>query len=303
MRRGCRLEGEVQVEQPAPLSLDLDKTDETLEQAADGTVSVSVTGGTPPYTYEWTHGPTTAQLSGLTPGTYTVRVRDAGDCLAESSVEIGAGPPDCSNFSVLLNGSDLRCHGDRSGALSADPQGGEAPYTYLWSTGAQTAGIDQLEAGTYSLQLSDARGCSLTENYELQQPDPLELDLVKTDETIENYQDGTISAQPTGGTEPYTYSWSDGSQDAQRSGLAPGTYHLTLTDANDCSISATVTLEEGAVDCSGFAVSLDRRGPGLFRRQGWPTEARAHRRGSPLHLCLVDGLDGGPAGSIAGRYL
>ncbi|MCA1800750.1 MAG: SprB repeat-containing protein, partial [Actinobacteria bacterium] len=110
-----------------------------------GSASVSVTGGTEPYTYLWSNDETTANISGLAAGTYSVVVTDANGCTDECSVEVLEQPA----LTADCEGTDGLCGDDASATVI--PDGGTAPFTYLWSNGATTQSISGLAAGTYSV--------------------------------------------------------------------------------------------------------------------------------------------------------
>jgi hypothetical protein len=128
------------------------------------------------------------------------------------------------------------------GTATADVMGGLEPYSYLWSNGGTTSTISNLTAGTYSVTVTDANSSTATGNVVITSPSPIIVNAESTDESFFNGHDGTASSFPTGGTSPYTYLWSNGSNQSMISGLAPGVYTVTVTDQSDCTSSQSVTV-------------------------------------------------------------
>lgn len=222
-----------------------------------GAVSLTVTGGTAGYTYSWI-GPggftaTTQNISGLLAGTYDVTVTDANNCTATASATV-TGPAEALSFVTTGDNNDVDCFGGTDGGITFFAMGGTFPYTYQWSNGATVSSPSGLAAGTYTVTVTDANGCTLTYTTGINQPPLLELSVAKTDPTCPPganapfNADGTIAVTVTGGTGPYMYDWSTvgGSglmPSAQnQSGLTAGTYMVVVTDANGCTATQSVTL-------------------------------------------------------------
>jgi len=144
------------VGQPSGLSADCNSTNASCNGVADGTAGVNATGGSAPYTYTWSNGATTASLTGVTAGTYSVTVTDANGCTATCSstvTEPTALTADCSSV-------DGTCNNNNEASASVSVGGGDEPYSYAWNNGATTSSIDGLAAGTYSVTVTDANGCT-----------------------------------------------------------------------------------------------------------------------------------------------
>jgi len=207
-----------------------------------GTLEVSAIGGTTPYTYLWNTGATTATISNLDTGTYFVAVTDANSCIATEIYIITQ--PDTLEASIALDNT-IKCFGDETGELTVSATGGTTPYTYLWSTGATTATISNLDTGTYFVTVTDANLCIATATYIVTQPDTL-IAFIDLRDTIKCYGDltGELEAYATGGTAPYDYEWNTGANTAIISGLGIGTYSVTITDANMCEAVATYIITQ-----------------------------------------------------------
>jgi hypothetical protein len=223
--------------------------------ACDGSASVNVTSGLPPYTYSWAPGgQTTQSVSGLCAGTYTVYVTDASSCGFPTS-EIVTIPYN-SNLTATANSTSLTCYGSGNGSASVTPNGGSGPYTYLWSPGGQTGQTaTSLQAGNYTVTVTEAGGCTTTQMVTVTQPAQLIGAAPNNGVSCYGACDAVLSVNSSGGTPPYTYT-------GQTSGLCAGTYTIMVTDANGCTanISAVVTEPPALTSNANILSSLDCNG-------------------------------------------
>ncbi len=205
----------------------------------NGTASITASGGTSPYTYTWNNTQNTANATNLSAGTYTVTVTDANGCTQTATVTITQPTALTSGISASANPN---CNGANNGSATVTAGGGTTGYTYLWSNAQNTAAITGLTAGTYSVLITDNKGCTSTASVTLTQPTAL---AINTSSTIANcgQSNGTAGVTASGGTGSFTYLWSAGAQaTATATGLSAGTYTITVTDANNCSTSKTVAV-------------------------------------------------------------
>lgn len=205
---------------------------------SNGTAAVTATGGTLPYTYKWNNSGTSASIGVLTAGTYTVTVIDANSCKVITSLTI-TEPAAIVLTTGLIH---VSCNGDSNGAITITSSGGTGTYTYKWSNGATTSGLSNLTAGSYTLTIIDSNNCNAYSTYLINEPSELTLFINTVDVSFGN--DGAASVSVSGGTPTYSYSWSNGSNTSDISGLAAGIYSVTVTDANGCTATAIATVGE-----------------------------------------------------------
>ena len=157
----CTRTQNVSITQPVALQANATFTRETSPNARNGTATATASGGTSPYRFSWSTGASTAAITGLAAGVYTVTVEDANGCSVVRSGTVSGD--NCTGLSVSGIASDLGCEGAESGSISLTVVGGTMPYFYAWSNGQTTANLTDLNEGTYSVTVSDANGC--TGNY------------------------------------------------------------------------------------------------------------------------------------------
>jgi hypothetical protein len=247
---GCLANVNATIAEPPLLVAGETHVDISCFGAADGSIDVTVSGGTPPYAYLWSDGPTTQDRSGLAAGSYSLTVTDANGCLANVNATITEPP-------LLVAGEthiDVPCFGGATGSIDVSVSGGTPPYAYLWSDGPTTQDRSGLTAGSYSLTVTDANGCLANVNATITEPPLLVAGETHTDACL-TAADGTIDVSVSGGTPPYGYLWSDGPTSEDRGGLAAGSYSLTVTDANGCTanVGATIGIRSSTITASAGA--------------------------------------------------
>lgn len=227
-----------------PMVLEIISTDETAEDANDGTATVEVSGGLQPYSYLWSNGEITASIQDLSPGTYSVTVTDDAGCSEVAVVVIN--PFGCPELLLEAAVTDVSCFGSCDGSISVvEVINGVAPFSYEWSNGSTDEVASDLCAGEYALTITDNNNCIVTASWTLDEPALLTANATATPETIMGANDGTAIANPVGGTPAYSYLWSNGGVTQQITGLPPGTYSVIVTDNNNCIANDTVVVAAG----------------------------------------------------------
>jgi gliding motility-associated-like protein len=219
-----------------------------------GSITTNVTGGDGVYTYSWSNGTITQNLTGVPSGTYTLTVTDGASCTAIATATI------TSNLALILQlekNVSVLCHGGNSGALDVTVNGGIAPYTYNWSNSATTEDIFGVTAGGYTINVTDALGCTITENYFITQP-PVDLtgSAVATNALCAGQASGSVTASGLGGTTPYIFQWNNGQSGPTINNVAPGLYVVNIIDSNNCVFTTTATVTApSALVASGVVTS------------------------------------------------
>jgi len=220
-----------------------------------GSITVDASGSTGPYTYSWSTSITTATISGLGPGNYAVTAFDAGVCFNNKAITINE--PD--SITINLTPSAASCFQGSDGGIISNVSGGTAGYTYSWNNSETTADLSSVGAGDYTLDVTDANSCLNSKSTTIGQPEVLVLILPATiNASSDTSNDGSATVSPSGGTTPYSYNWSNGAITDEATSLSAGDYTITVTDANDCQASGTVTvLADSTISILEWDISED----------------------------------------------
>lgn len=237
---GCTKSDSVSITQPDALVINPTLTNVLCNGGNSGQASINVSGGTSDYTYLWSNGEITAQISNLISQNYTVTVTDANNCSASQTVNISQPPA----ITITSSLADALCYGSNDGMAAASPSGGTPGYTFLWSTGGIDSSETALPAGNYSVTITDNNNCSTTSGFIIDQPDSIALSISTTNVSCNGENQGQASVFVAGGIPDYAYAWSSGGITAAETGLVAGTYTVTVTDANNCYSSSSVIISE-----------------------------------------------------------
>ena len=209
----------------------------------NGSINLTPSFGTAPYSYAWSNGATTQDLNNLFAGTYSVVVTDANGCTASITAQI---TQPANGLTSSLAHTNVICHNGASGTATASALGGTPPYSYLWSNGQNTAFIDSLIAGIYSVVVSDANGCTSSQAFAITQPAPIIIQSTSHDVICFGQTSGSIALNVIGGVTPYSYLWSTGATTDSIGALAAGPYFVTVTDDNGCTATHSDTIHQPA---------------------------------------------------------
>ena len=228
-----------ELKEPAKLTLVLQKTDATCN-GNDGKITATPSGGTPPYTYLWSNGATTASIKDLLPMPYNVEIKDKAGCIVQGSTVI------VQPNSLMVKGTitPLRCHNASNAAIVLAVQGGTAPYHYLWNTGATTASIKNLSTGEYKVKVTDAQGCAHFETFTIENPPKFEINLGKSHTLCKGQ---TLTLNIAIEDKQATYLWTEDngfSSNAPQVTLSEkGTYTAMVTTKDGCTATSAITIE------------------------------------------------------------
>jgi hypothetical protein len=257
-QNNCTAQAQDSVSSPVTIVINGSSTHVACAGTNNGSVTASVSsGGTSPYSYSWNTSPVqnTQSASNLNAGTYIVTVTDGHGCTQTSSVNVPVAPV----LGVTVSGTNVSCNGGSNGTMSAVPNGGAGPFSYTWNTTPvqTTATATGLPAGSYSVEITDANTCTASGLSIIFQPSPIAVNTSKSDALCFGSSTGKAYASASGGTGPYSYHWntSPAQNNDTAFNLPVGTYIVTVTDANSCTKTSSVTISQPATAVSATTVS------------------------------------------------
>jgi gliding motility-associated-like protein len=247
----CPANATATITQPTILSATTTVTPISCFGGSNGSATLTAFGGTAPYSYLWSPiGGSSTTASGLIAGTYTVTVTDAHSCTSTATAII---TQPLAALSVSVSQTPVSCFSGNNGAATSSVTGGTSPYSYSWSPiGGSAPTASTLIAGTYTITITDAHGCTNSATANITQPSSALSTTITNTPSLCTTNNGTATAATIGGTSPYSYSWSTpGGTTGSVTGLATGTYTVTISDANGCTITPTTTiLNSGSITAS-----------------------------------------------------
>ncbi len=238
---GCVTEAvEYTITEPTWLSFaSIDVGDVLCKGGSDGYISIYVSGGSAPYSYQWSNGATSPNLSNLLAGDYSVTVTDDDGCIEMALITVSE--PEVISIMTELIVAD--CNVDCAYDLDVRIEGGTPPYGVLWNNGATTEVLEKLcraELETLSVQITDANGCYYTFDESVKVPDSLSADVVVQNTSCHGCADGSIRVEMLSGNPPYNYWWNFGPGTNYETGLAAGEYQVVIEDSLSCTIELTI---------------------------------------------------------------
>jgi len=234
---GCSAMAELTLEAPSGVTVDLIASTPVCG-VTTGSITLEASGGTAPYTYQWSNNATTQDINNITAGNYEVTVTDANGCTRIAAASVNTS----SNINAVATTQAPACDGE-NGRIILEVSGGRSAYTYAWNTGETTRDLMNVAPGDYSVTITDADGCSTTVSAVVAATSGLVISNVPTSPACIGDAGGNIIVDISGGVTPYTYAWSNGASTKDINNLMPGGYTLTVTDANGCIITTTATLD------------------------------------------------------------
>ncbi len=302
----CTLKDSIFIPQPqSPLVLAHGKKNISCFGKHDGSVIVTVTGGTPDYDFLWSNGATKNNLKKLSAGIYTVKVSDKNNCFSYDTVEVLA--PEKALF-IDFDKKDISCTGENSGEIKLFIEGGTPDYSVIWNNKQTETNLSKLKAGKYSVTVTDKRNCKLKKEFSITEPkEALKIKVEKIDIDCFNEKSGSIYITATGGKPAYSFEWSNGEYAQNLIGLGAGKYTVSVTDNNQCKrieiielkqpeklkIKADITPTEK--DKTTGSISIDVTGGtkpySILWDEGQTTEKISNLRKSIYEVTITDAKD------------
>ena len=240
---GCFVIDSVTLTEPTELTSVYSSTPVLCNGDSTGSATVTISGGIPTYILGW--GGNAIPNAGLfntgnivPEGVYPYTVTDLNGCNFYDTITI-IEPSDISTSYITsnYNGYNISCNSNSDGSIDLTTIGGTSPYSFSWNNGMSTENISSLNAGTYSVSITDSLGCTHSESLVLNEPSDLTLSLSSDNNSCYNSCDGMINTQIAGGVAPYDYLWNDGTSLDSITNVCSGNYNVIVTDANGCTIS------------------------------------------------------------------
>ncbi len=234
-------------------------TDVLCNSDCDGSADLTVAGGTLPYSYLWSGGETTEDLTNLCAGIYCVTVTDDNSLTATACDTI---TEPATPLLANITGTNVTCTGGNDGAADLTVTGGTPGYFYVWATGHTSEDLSNIPSGMYCVTVVDANSCAATACVTITEPPVLTATITSSiDISCNGACDGSATVTLTGGAAPYMYSWSDGQTGSPVTNLCAATYCVTVTDANLCFATACVTITEPP-PLTSSGITTDETSPG-----------------------------------------
>jgi hypothetical protein len=248
---GCTGTKTATIKQPAQqLSSSFTKTDASCAFKADGSVNLTVWGGVAPYVYDWDNGFSSSEdVNNLAAGPHMVEIYDANNCLQTENIVINEPPLLTSS----ITGTHVKCFGNSDGSIDLTVNGGTPPYDYNWTSTQFTLGnvqdLNNVPADSYNVTITDKKNCTTTNNFTINEPSVLQATIDGVNVSCFGFSDGNIDLSPSGGSPPYTFSWSNNagalpftSEDLNN--IPAETYTVIVSDTNNCTLSRQIVITQ-----------------------------------------------------------
>ncbi len=237
---GCSGVNSIDVIATSQLYITNDITNISCAGSDGGSIDISVIGGSGSYTYQWSNGSTTQDLSNIATGTYVLTITDSGLCSTVVSSSVVAS----SSIAAKSFISPLSCTGLNTGSVDLVVGGGSAPYTFVWNNGSTSEDLTNIQPGIYTVTITDATNCSIEHIVNVSEPTTLTVNVIQSYTNCFGVDQGNINTTISGGTPPYKFAWSNGLSVPNLSNLPDGLYIVTVTDYSGCSSTAISLLAQ-----------------------------------------------------------
>ncbi|MEE9437712.1 MAG: T9SS type A sorting domain-containing protein, partial [Saprospiraceae bacterium] len=242
----CMQEYQFIVEEPEEIIIENNITTPICTNETNGEIAIVASGGTGEYTYLWSTNDTTSTIKNFGSGDYSIVVTDNNLCSKQFTLTVNN--PDTISATSIINMPI--CYNGTDGSIEVNGEGGTGELIYLWEDESTHNKIENLSSGDFIVTITDQNNCSEIFSFNIENPIQIEIIIESTDESSSGANDGTISAFPQNGTEPYTYQWNTGATDSTITALSPGIYTVIVTDNNDCSAKEDIIIN--SVDCNSI---------------------------------------------------
>ena len=240
----CTASASTTIAQPTQLTASAAATGASCFGQTNGTVTLTMGGGTNPDVFLWSNAATTQNLSAVGAATYTVTAMDANGCTVTASATVN------QPTAIVFTGTpaNAQCFGYTNGSITVtNPTGGVSPFTFAWNNNATTQSLTNIANGNYTITVTDASNCTATAVYTVGSPPAIIIDSTVTNVTCFGGADGSIALTATGGSgSGYTYLWGDNSTASTLANVGAGQYSVTVTDGNACTMGASFTVSQPA---------------------------------------------------------
>jgi gliding motility-associated-like protein len=255
---GCSREIDITMKEPPVFGLLLTPSHITCITPGfnNGSVNLEVTGGVAPYSYSWSNGATTQDITGLTQGYYKVTASYNNTCRKTDSIRINLPPQLTFDKQIKsLNSYEISCYGRADGQVSVSATSGNAPFQYSWTGpngfSSSLKDLTSLKAGEYYLKITDSNMCIATDTITMREPGPLGMTFALSSSNAGGFNincagdsTGLIIVQPINSVNNVSFLWADGFTGRTRQDLGAGSYSVIITDGNNCQASGTAAITQ-----------------------------------------------------------
>ena len=259
--QGCTAMASGVVTQPDNLIIDITGSTLVCGNDDDGELTASVTYGNPPYIFEWSNGDSTQTITDLASGTYMVTITSFEGCTGMDTYTIAGNP----EITISEEIDSVSCFDLSNGRIMIELEGGTPPLDIQWSNGSNSTILNNLNAGEYTVSITDDIGCTKEQTYTVYEPDAINILFTNSNGSCGN--DGFSSASVSGGTAPYEYEWNNGATTNSIFGIAPGEYKITVSDAKGCSATSMTEIPafpQVAIEVDAFNTTCNGTTDGIM---------------------------------------